>query len=140
METPNAFVGHALKPTSQELSAALGATSSVWNQLVEAMTEEYGVNVQEWTSYSLKAGWALRLKLKKRNILYMSPCEGCFQVAFILGDKAMKAVKQIKFPQRVATSIENATRYPEGTGVRLLVKKMTDLASIQKLAAIKLAN
>jgi hypothetical protein len=140
MESANAFVGHATKPTPEELSAALGPTNRIWNQLVEAMAEEYGINVQEWTSYSPKYGWSLRLKLKKRNILYMAPCKGCFRVAFILGDKAMKAVKQIKLPQPVTTAIENATRYPEGTGVRLLVKRMSDLASIQKLAAVKLAN
>ena len=140
METPNAFAGHAEQPTSEELSAALGSTSSVWNQLVETMAKEYGVNMQEWTSYSAKFGWSLRLKLKKRNILYMAPYKGYFQVAFILGDKAMKAVKQIKFPKPIAAAIANATRYPEGTGVRLLVKRMPDLTSIQKLAAIKLAN
>ena len=140
MEIANAFVNHADKPTSEELSAALGLTNGIWNRLVEAMSEEYGVNVQEWTSYSPKYGWSLRLKLKKRNILYMAPYKGCFQVAFILGDKAMKAVKQIKLPQHVTTAIENATRYPEGTGIRLLVKRMSDLASIEKLAAIKLAN
>jgi len=140
METPNAFVGHAEKPTSKELSAALGSTSGIWNRLVEAMADKYGVNVQEWTSYSPKYGWSLRLKLKKRNILYMSPRNGCFQVAFILGDKALKAVKQIKLPKPVTSAIESATRYPEGTGVRLLVKRTSDLSAIQKLAAIKLAN
>jgi len=140
MEIPNAFVGHAEKPTSEELSAALGPTSGIWNRLVEAMAEKYGVNIQEWTSYSPKYGWSLRLKLKKRNILYMVPCKGCFRVAFILGDKALKAVKQIKLPQPVIAAIENATRYPEGTGVRLLVKRTSDLSAIQKLAAIKLAN
>jgi hypothetical protein len=140
MEIANAFVGHATKPTPEELSSALGSTSSIWNRLVEAMAEENGVNIQEWTSYSPKYGWSMRLKQKKRNILYMIPCKGCFRVAFVLGDKAMKAVKQIKLPQPVTTAIENATRYPEGTGVRLLVKRMSDLASIQKLAAVKLAN
>jgi hypothetical protein len=140
MEIANAFIGHAEKPTSEELSAALGLTNGIWNRLVEVMAEEYGVNVQEWTSYSLKAGWSLLLKLKKRNILYMAPYKECFQVAFILGDKAMKAVRQIKLPQRVTAAIENATRYPEGTGVRLLVKHMADLGAIQKIAAIKLAS
>lgn len=110
MEIANAFVGHVEKPSAEELSAALGLTGAIWNRLVEAMAEKYGVTVQEWTSYSPKYGWSLRLKLKKRNILYMAPRKGCFQVAFILGDKAMQAVKQIKLPQPVAKAIENATR------------------------------
>ena len=140
MENPNAFVDHAEEPTSAELSAALGSTNEIWNRLVESMAEEYGVNVQEWNSYSLKSGWSLRLKLKKRNILHMAPCKGCFRVAFILGDKAVSAAKQIKLPKSLTAAIENAPRYPEGTGVRLLVKRMSDLPAIHKLAAIKLAN
>jgi hypothetical protein len=79
MDIPNAFVDHAEKPTSEELSAALGSTNGIWNRLVKSLADEYGVDVQEWTSYSLKTGWSLRLKLKKRNILYMAPCKGCFR-------------------------------------------------------------
>ena len=140
METANAFVGHTEKPTPQELSAALGPRLNLWKRLLELMAEEYGLTVQEWNSYSPKAGWALRLKLKKRNILYMAPYPGFFQVALILGDKAMKAVKEIRLPQNIADMLKEAKRYPEGTGVRLIPKRSTDLAAIRKLVAIKLAN
>jgi hypothetical protein len=139
METPNAFVGHAAKPTTEELTAALGPTASIWNQLVANMAE-LGLTVQEWNSYSVKAGWSLRLKLKKRNILYMSPFKGCFQVAFILGARAVEAARESKLPKAILKTIEDAPRYPEGTGVRLLVKHSSDLPAIRKLAAIKLAN
>lgn len=139
METPNAFVGHATKPTTEELTAALGPASPIWNQLIANITE-LGVTVQEWNSYSIKAGWALRLKLKKRNILYMAPCKGCFRVAFILGDRAVEAARESKLPKSIVKAIEDAPRYPEGTGLRLLVKRVSDLPPIRKLAAIKLAN
>ena len=140
MENFNAFINHAARPTPEELATALGPTATIWNKLVGCLADEYGLNVQEWNSYSLKAGWSMRLKLKKRNILYMSPCKDYFRVAFILGDKAVKAARQIKLPKSVAEAIEDAPRYPEGTGVRLIVKRMSDLPAIQKLAAIKLAN
>jgi len=139
METPNAFVGHAAKPTTEELTAALGPTASIWNQLVANMAE-LGLTIQEWNSYSIKAGWALRLKLKKRNILYMAPCKGCFRVAFVLGDRAVEAARESKLPKSIVKAIEDAPRYPEGTGLRLLVKRVSDLPPIRKLAAIKLAN
>jgi hypothetical protein len=140
METANAFIDHAAQPTPEELAAALGPTATIWNKLVGRLADEYGLSVQEWNSYSLKAGWSMRLKLKKRNILYMAPCRGCFRVAFVLGDKAVQAARQIKLPQSILKVIDEAPRYPEGTGVRLVVKRMSDLATIQKLAAIKLAN
>ena len=139
MESPNAFIGHATQPTPEELSTALGPTSSIWNQLV-ANLAELGVTIQEWNSYSVKAGWSLRLKLKKRIIIHMAPCKDHFRVAFIFGDKALNAAREIKLPQTIVQIIKDAPRYPEGTGVRLLVKRMSDLAAIQKLAAVKLAN
>ena len=140
METANAFINHAKQPTTEELSATLGSTATLWNKLTVCLADEFGLTVQEWTSYSPKAGWSMRLKLKKRNFLYMAPCKDCFRVAIILGDKAVKAAHQIKLPQSITKAIDEAPRYPEGTGVRLLVKRMADLAPIQKLAAIKLAN
>jgi hypothetical protein len=140
METPNAFINHATQPTPAELTAALGPAATVWNNLLTSLAGECGLTVQEWNSYSPKAGWAMRLKMKKRNILYMSPCKDCFRIGFILGDKAVKAAREIKLPQRIVKAIDEAPRYPEGTGVRLLVKRAADLAGIQKLAAIKLAH
>jgi hypothetical protein len=140
MEIANAFINHATQPTAEELAAALGPTSAIWNKLVACLADECGLNFQEWNSYSPKAGWSMRFKLKKRNILYMAPCKDCFRVAFILGDKAVKAARQIKLPQRITNAIDEAPRYPEGTGVRLVVKRISDLAGIKQLAAIKLAN
>jgi hypothetical protein len=140
MENLNAFINHAAQPTPEELAAALGPTATIWNELVQCLADNYGLSVQEWNSYSLKAGWSMRFKLKKRNILYMAPCKDCFRVAIILGDRAVEAARESKLPKSVVKAIEDAPRYPEGTGVRLTVKRMSDLAGIQQLAAIKLAN
>jgi len=140
MENENAFINHAAQPTPQEVAAALGPTATLWNKLIGCLADECGLTEQEWNSYSLKAGWSMRFKQKKRNILYMAPCKDCFRIAMILGDKALKAARQIKLPQRIVKAIDEAPRYPEGTGVRLVVKRVSDLAGIQQLAAIKLAN
>ena len=45
----------------------------------------------QWTSYSPKAGWALRLKREKRTIVWMAPCPGRVRVVFILGNRALEA-------------------------------------------------
>jgi hypothetical protein len=36
--------------------------------------------------------------------------------------------------------LDEAPRYPEGTGVRLMVKSAKDLADIRAFALVKLAN
>jgi len=139
MKNPNAFIGKTTQPTAKEVTAALGPSAAVWNQLVDWFAEQE-VTIQEWNSYSPKAGWALRLKIKKRNIVYLAPCAGCFRVAFILGDKAVAAARQGDLSKSTLKLIDEAPRYPEGTGLRLTVKAAKDLAAIRKLALIKLEN
>jgi hypothetical protein len=82
----------------------------------------------------------LRLKLKKRTIVYLSPCNDCFRVAFILGDRAVAAARRSDLSKSALKLLDEAPRYAEGTGVRLLVKGTKDLATVRKLAVVKLTN
>ena len=134
--SPNAFIGRTKPPTDEELSTELGAARALWDELLT----ELALSIQEWNSYSPKAGWSLKLKLKKRTIVYLAPCHGSFRVAFVLGDKAMAAARQLKLPKAVLKIIDEAPRYPEGTGVRLEIAARKDLAAVKKLAEVKLAN
>ena len=137
---PNAFIGKPQKPTDAELAAALGAAKVLWDQSLAGLADEHNLTVQEWNSYSRKAGWSLRLKHKDRNIVYLSPCEGCFFVSFALGDKAVEAARQSGLPQSVIKIINDAKRYAEGTAVRFEIKKAKDIGTVTKLAGIKLAH
>jgi hypothetical protein len=134
--SPNAFIGRTKPPTDEELSTELGAARALWDELLT----ELALPIQEWNSYSPKAGWSLKLKLKKRTIVYLAPCHGSFRVAFILGDKAMEAARQLKLPKAVLKIIDEAPRYPEGSGLRLEIAARKDLAAVKKLAEVKLAN
>ncbi len=104
------------------------------------LAQEYGAYVQEWNSYSPKAGWSLRVKRKARTIVWLGPREGSFIAAFILGDKPMQAARAGKLPQRIVKIMNAAPKYPEGTSVRITMKTPKDLAVVKTLAAIKLAN
>ena len=108
--------------------------------MVDWLATEHNVAEQEWKSISLKYGWSLRLKLKKRTIVHLGPCQGCFRAVFILGDRAVEAARRSDLSKSVIKAISEATRYAEGTGIRLMVKGSKDLAPIRKLAIIKLAN
>ncbi len=140
VEIKNAFIGKAARPRAEDVSAALGSSAEVWKQLVEELARDHGVALQEWKSISAKYGWSLRLKRKERTIIYLSPCEGYFLVVLILGDRAIKATRDIDLPKSVVKVIQEAPRYVEGTGVRLIVKGSKDLPAIRKLVAVKLAN
>lgn len=136
----NAFIGMSEQPDEAELSAELGQAKATWDELVDLLANEHEVTTREWKSYSPKAGWSLALKYKKRTIVYLIPSRGCFQVAFVLGDKAMKAARDSKLPQRIHKALDEAPRYAEGTGVRIEITGAKDIPFVKTLAAIKLAN
>jgi hypothetical protein len=138
--TPNAFINKPKQPTDAELAAALGPAKAVWDQLLADLEQDYGVNIHEWRCYSPKWGWSLRVKRRARTIIWLSPRTGCFEVLFILGAKAMLAAQQSKLPMRIVKVMDEAPKYPEGTGVRLEMKSARDIGALKKLAVIKLAN
>lgn len=140
MDHPNAFIGKTTQPTHEELATTLGPTAHLWTQLLESLTEDLSNPDREWYSLRPKYGWSLLLKIKKRRIVYMGPCEGCFRVSLVLGDKAMAAARATTLPKSVLKLLDDAPHYAEGTGLHFLVKNPKDLPAIRKLAKIKLAN
>jgi len=136
---PNAFIGHTRQPSEKQLAEALGPAKAAWDDLLERVAEAHGL-LGKWKCYSVKMGWAFQLKRKERNIVHLGPRKGGFQAAIIFGDKAVAAMQKMKLPQRVRKLLAEAPRYPEGTGVRLEIKKPKDVEIVKQLAAVKLAN
>jgi hypothetical protein len=138
--TQNAFIGHTARPTALEVATALGPSAACWTQLIDWLADAHGILIHEWKSDSLRYGWSLRLKRKDRTILYLAPCKGCFRVSFVFGSRAMEIVHQTQFPPAVTQAIAEAPHYAEGTGIRLIVHRPSDLLPVRTLAEIKLAS
>jgi hypothetical protein len=136
----SAFDDKAKKPSTSDLRKALGRTSAHWSNLTNHIAAEHGATDESWGFAGANWGWSLRLKRKKRTILYMTPCEGYFLVGFVLGEKAVKAAHDSKLPDSILRIIDSAKKYAEGRGVRIEIRKKEDLEAAKKLAAIKLAN
>ena len=134
----NAFLGKTARPSDSDLEKALGRAKPLWDQLVAQLASEHGVTTREWKSYGAKSGWSLRLMRGKRTIVWLVPYAGCFQVAFIFGEKALTAIRQNAIPARVLRMLDAAPKYPEGTGLRFEITAAKDLGVVEKLAAIKL--
>ena len=135
---PNAFVGWKKMPTDAELAKALGKAIPVWEEALRRL-EEIAPD-REWHSYSIKAGWAMKLKKKDRVIVYFSPRRDSFQASFALGDRAVKAALQGELPEAIVNLIQGAKKYAEGTAVRIEVRGQSDIEVIEKIAIIKAAN
>ncbi len=136
----NAFAGQSEPPTQNAVESALGESYSLWRQLVQELKQELGLDGEDWHSSGVKYGWALRLQQKKRNIVYLGPRARCFMAAFILGDKAIAAVRKSALPADLLRAIAKTKRYGEGTPVRIEVSKSEDLKAVKIIAKIKVEN
>jgi len=136
----SAFDDKLHPPEADDLVAVLGKAAARWDALLTHLHEQYPPAEEQWGFSGTKWGWGLRVKQKRRAILYMTPQEGFFYIGFALGEKAVSAAAEIRLPKRVVTAIEEAPRYAEGRGLRLDVRRDSDLGWVRKLAAIKMAN
>lgn len=136
----NAFINHPRAPTSTELSAALQSAQPVWDEFLSGLMHDGVATTREWKCHSPKWGWSLRVLQRQRTIVWLSPGRGGFNVTFILGNKAVAAARAARLPQVVRQALATALRYPEGTGLRLVVKSPRSLPALRRLAAIKSAH
>lgn len=136
----NAFDGQTERPTEKAVEASLGPSYAAWKQLVAQLKQELILDAAEWHSSAVKNGWALRLQLKKRNIVYLGSRAGYFLAAFVFGDKAVAVARKSELPAQVLKMIAETKRYGEGTPVRIEVSKPEDLGPVVILAKIKVEN
>jgi hypothetical protein len=135
---PNAFIGKPEAPSAEELESALGSAAPRWHGLVSQLAADLGELAHEWTSYSLKAGWSLRLRRGKRAVVYLCPSIRRFEAAFALGEAAIEKARTSGVPKEVMELIDGSPKYPEGTGIRLAVQNARDMRVARQLAAIKM--
>lgn len=136
----NAFINRPTPPTDADLAAALGSAKILWDDLLASLARDEITTGHEWKSHNPKWGWSLRVLKKKRTIVWLSPGRDGFNVLFILGDKAVAVARTARLRMDVRHALATAPHYPEGTGLRLVVKSARDLPALRQIAAIKAAN
>ena len=76
----------------------------------------------------------MRLKRGERNIAYLIPGSGQFEVSMVFGDRAVAAARD----RGLAPMFDGAKRYAEGTAVRFPVTGPRDFTNLKKLVEVKL--
>jgi hypothetical protein len=136
----SAFEDKAKQPRAADLKRTLGRANVHWDSLIAHIGGEYAPLEKTWNFAGANWGWSLRLRQKKRTVLYMTPCKGHFLVGFVLGEKAVRAAHDDPLPASLLKSIDEAKRYAEGRAVRIEIRNKKDLEITKKLAGIKMAN
>ena len=128
------------EPTAAAVAETLVGTADLWNELREQVASQFDPLAEDWVFSGKKWGWSLRLKHKKRAVLYLTSSTGFFYAGFALGEKAVAAANTSDLPRSLLEIINGSQKYAEGRGVRLEVWSAADVENVIKLAAIKMAN
>ncbi len=139
MET-SVFTDKSAKPDNLKLTKAIGDTAKFWAAIKKHIEDTYGAWNEEWKFYGASSGWTLKVLLKKRNLFFFTPLSGYFRVAFVFGDRAVGAVEKSDLPTDLIETLRNARKYAEGRGIRVEVRSLKDVESVNKLIDIKVQN
>ena len=136
----SAFDDKSREPSRDELAEVLGQAIELWDQLIANVRSRFDPLAEEWGYSGKQWGWAVRLKHRKRAVLYLTPSEGFFLAGLALGQKAVDAAHASDLPSTVLDAIDTSRVFAEGRGVRLEVRSGADVRSVTQLAEIKMAN
>jgi hypothetical protein len=118
----------------------MGRAIKHWTAIVKQAASDYQPLDQSWGFSGTAWGWSLRLRQKKRTIMYLTPCKGYFIAGFALGEKALRAAREADLDESTLALIDGARKYAEGRAVRIEVRRKRDRGQVIKLAAIKMEN
>ena len=134
------FLKKTPRPNDKMLSEVLGPSYEYWKHLKTILQNQYAGLAPEWKYYGAKSGWAMKMMLKKRNLFFVGPCDGYFRIAFVFGDKAVKAIEESDLPLSLIKEVQGAKRYAEGRGLRIECRGKEHIEDVLKLTAIKVRN
>jgi len=136
----SAFADKSREPREDDLRRVMGTTIKHWAAIVKQAASDYPPLEESWGFSGTAWGWSLKLRQKKRTIMYLTPCKGYFIAGFALGEKAVRAAHKAGLDQSTLSLIDGARKYAEGRAVRIEVRRKRDRDQVIKMAAIKMEN
>lgn len=128
------------QPTDEMLVTVLGQTKEYIDSIIRFISTEFGECHPEWKYYGSKYGWSMKIFNNKRNVLFLGPEQGYFNVAFAFGEKAYLQIMNSDLPETIKEQIAASKAYVEGRPLRLEIRNEGNLELLFKLIKIKLDN
>ena len=132
------FIDSSTPPSAKDLECALGGSYKGYAALLHYVLTAAPGLVEEW--HFSKFGWNLRVRDKKRVIVYLMPGEQYYNVSFVFGRAAVEKAIASNISESVKETIMKAKVYAEGRGFRLHIVDSKCINDLTKLVEIKLAS
>jgi hypothetical protein len=125
----------AKPPSTRELTTLLGESYAAFR----ALRQRGAAVTCEWKRYSKTSPWVLKVSQGDRTLFYAAPKDREFEATVVLGERATEAALEGRVSKKLHASIRAAKAYVEGRPVRVVVRGLADLVSVEQLVAVKLS-
>lgn len=133
------FDNKNLPPEDPDLMNCLGNAYEYWVTIRDAALNAAEGNTTEWNFGGNKFGWNLRIRDRKRVVIYLTPQLNYMMVAFVYGEAATRHALSADIADEIKAEINSAKVYAEGRGFRIRVTP-SRVEDILELIRIKAAH
>jgi hypothetical protein len=121
-------------PTTAELHAALGHSTSVWPQIISGMEELFGPLTLMWRPSELAFGRMCLVQRRGKTVLYLMPMAGQLLVGVVLNGFAFQIAMRSGLRPAIKQMLADTRPTGEGRGIRFVAKTEADIAEVLTLA------
>jgi hypothetical protein len=131
------FIDRNHEPTEQEITACLGASLPLWDELIRYMRKTYSPEQDLKFLYGKEYGWGKRFRMKGKLLTNLFPSDGGFTVQIILNPKIVEIAMAMNIGENIRHVMEHATPFPEGCWLFIPVESEKDLRDIRQVLDLK---
>lgn len=130
------FVEKDHPPSSQEMLRALGPAGSLWEKLVQFITDNYQIP-GEFSFGGKKYGWNLWVRKSGKTLTSLYPHQDHFIAQVVLGKDQAEQALQLDLGQNVRQVLEGAPQLHDGRWLFIPVHSEEDEQDVEQLLRIK---
>lgn len=127
-------------PTEAQLAKKLSKSYKFWLSFIDQVTAAHPATKLEWKYNASDETWRYILRLKQRNLAYLTPGKDSFLVSLAMSEEALSAAEELGVPKSFVDLVRASPQYPEGRAARIEVVSAADLTTARKLTAAKAAD
>lgn len=131
------FTDKKVRPTDEQVRAAIGPLLAAWDALVGSIRATYPADEDFRFMYGKNYGWALRFRIRNQLLTSLYPTAGGFTVQINLGPEAVERTPGMGLRAHVQAAIDRAHPFPEGRWIFIPIASADDRTDIERLLALR---
>jgi len=130
------FTDKEHEPTRKEIAQALGQTSSLWEELIQFISDNYQME-GEFIHYGKKYGWTRRYRKSGKALTSLFPAKGYFVAQIVLNPPQTEKALGANLSKSTLQMIKEAKAYHDGRWLWIKVASKQTLKDVKQLLLIK---